>query len=313
MTTLLHKDLEAVPADARGAIAAIGNFDGLHLGHQALVSRVQEMAGDLGAPAAIMTFEPHPREFFAPDAPPFRLTLLPMKQRVLSAWGVNHLFALPFDAKLAALTPEEFIDDILVARFGLRHIVVGHDFAFGKGRAGNVDTLRAAAAAGKFGLTVVEPVLCPDGSAYSSTRIRQHVQKAELEAAENLLGRAFEIEAPVVHGDKRGRELGYPTANQQAGRYARLPFGIYAVSVLVEGEKIWRAGVANFGVRPMFRIEQPIFETFIFDFAGDIYDKQMRVRPLKYLRGEAHFDSLDALKEQMNRDCLEARAVVKST
>ncbi|MDE1151931.1 MAG: bifunctional riboflavin kinase/FAD synthetase [Micavibrio sp.] len=313
MTTQLHKDLDAIPPAARGAIAAIGNFDGLHLGHQALVQRVQHMAGDLGAPAAVMTFEPHPREFFAPDAPPFRLTLLPMKQRVLAAWGVNHLFTVPFNAALASLSPEAFIDDILVAHFGLRHIVVGHDFAFGKGRAGNVDTLRAAAAAGKFGLTVVDPVNCPDGSAYSSTRIRQHVQKAEFAEAEALLGRPFEIEAPVVHGDKRGRELGYPTANQQAGRYVRLPYGIYAVSVLVEGEKLWRAGVANFGVRPMFRIEQPIFESFIFEFSGDIYDKQVRVRPLKYLRGEAHFDSLEALKDQMNRDCLEARAVVKSS
>ncbi len=309
----LHNDLAQIGAGAIGAVIAIGNFDGLHLGHRALVGQAQKVAQELGAPTGVMTFEPHPREYFQKNAAPFRLTLLPMKQRLLNDMGVDHLFALAFNADLASLTGQEFIDKILVEKLQAQHIVVGADFAFGHNRSGNIDTLRAAAAAGKFGLTVVEPVLCPDGMAYSSSRIREHLSKGEFDAANALLGWHWQIEAPVVHGDKRGRELGYPTANQQAGRYVRLPYGIYVVEVLIEGEAQFRRGVANFGIRPMFRIEQPIFETFIFDFSAEIYDKEMRVRPLKFLRPEAAFNGLEALKAQMNQDCLAARAMVKSS
>ena len=309
----LHNDMTQLPDAAKGCVIAIGNFDGLHLGHRALVAETLRIAKTLGAPAAVMTFEPHPREFFQKDGAPFRLTLLPMKQRLLNEFGVDHLFALDFNAQLAALTGQEFIDKILKTALQAKHIIVGADFAFGHNRSGNIETLRAAAATGSFGLTVLEPVLCPDGTPYSSSRIRAHLAKAEFEAADSLLGWHWQIEAPVVHGDKRGRELGYPTANQQAGRYVRLPYGIYAVEVLIENDLHFRRGVANFGIRPMFRIEQPIFETFIFDFSAEIYDKEMRVRPLKYLRAEAAFNGLEALKDQMKQDCLAARAMVKSS
>ena len=299
-----------VDAGAKGAVIAIGNFDGLHLGHQALVKKTREIAKSLGAPAAVMTFEPHPREYFQKDAAPFRLTLLPMKQRLLEDMGVEHLFALDFNAQLAALTGQQFIDDILIGVLEVKHIIVGADFAFGHNRSGNIDTLQRS---GRFGVTVMEPVLCPDGTAYSSTRIRDHLSKAEFDAANALLGWHWQIEAPVIHGDKRGRELGYPTANQRVDRYLRLPYGIYAVDVLLENDSHPLRGVANFGIRPMFRIEQPIFETFIFDFSAEIYDKEMRVRPLKFLRPEAAFNGIEALKDQMKQDCLAARAMVKSS
>lgn len=308
----LHNSIDAAAAAMPGAVIAIGNFDGLHLGHQALIGRMLDIAGAAKAPGAVMTFEPHPREFFDPGGAPFRLTLLPMKARLLSQWRAPHLAALPFDASLAALSGEAFINEILVGRLKARHIVVGHDFVFGKNRSGGIVTLQAAAAAGKFGLTVVDPVAGRDGAVYSSTKIRTLLSQGDFDGAEKLLGWRWQMEAPVVHGDKRGRALGYPTANQQAGRYIRLPYGIYAVDVSIE-EGAFRRGVANFGIRPMFRIEQPIFETFIFDFSQDIYGKNMRVRPLRYLRPEAAFDGLEALKNQMKQDCVAARSVVISS
>ncbi len=304
----LHNNT-AIPEEALGTVVAIGNFDGVHLGHQALIKKAGEIAHAQNAKLSVLTFEPHPREFFQPQGEPFRLTLLPMKQRLLAELGVAHLFALPFDEALSRLTAEEFIKNILGEGLGAKHVVVGQDFAFGKGRAGNVELLQKA---GHFGVTALVPVTCAGAEAYSSTRIRSFLKEAKFSEATALLGRDWQVEMPVVHGDKRGRELGYPTANQQVGRYLRLPYGIYAVKVLIEGETNWRGGVANFGIRPMFRIEQPIFETYIFDFTGDLYGKTMRVQPLKYLRGEQAFAGLEALKSQIKQDCHAAVSVLKS-
>jgi riboflavin kinase/FMN adenylyltransferase len=270
-------------------------------------------ARKLGVPLAVLTFEPHPREFFQKGAEPFRLTLLPMKARLVEPLGVRHLVALPFDAALAALPAQEFIDRILVRGLGAKHIVVGADFAFGKGRAGTVDTLREVADDGLFGLTVLQPVCCDEAEAFSSSRIRALLAEGKFGDAAALLGHPWEIEAEVVHGDKRGRDLGFPTANQRVTRYLRPPFGVYAVRVKIEGEDKWRDGAANFGIRPMFRIEEPIFETYILDFTGDIYGKTMRVQPIAHLRPEMSFNGLEALKERIKQDCVAARAVLKST
>lgn len=297
--------MTALPALPHGTVLAIGNFDGVHPGHLALINRAQEIAAEQKLTAAVLTFEPHPREFFAPDGEPFRLTLLPMKARLIAAAGIRDIFAPSFDAGFAGLSANEFMA-FLRDRLRARHIVVGGDFAFGKGRAGTVDTLRQM-----FDVTVIDPVTCRDGAAYSSTRIRELLRTGDLQGAAGLLGRAWEIEAEVVHGDKRGRELGFPTANQQVERYVRMPFGIYAVRVQIEGEQETRMAVANFGIRPMFRIRQPIFETHIFDFAQSIYGKIMRVEPVRYLRPEMAFDGLDALIVQMKQDCLDARGVFK--
>lgn len=309
----LHNNIEDLPPEVRAAVVAIGNFDGVHLGHRALLEKAGAIARETAAPLAVLTFEPHPREFFQPEGEPFRLTLLPMKQRLLEKFGVTSLFALPFDAAFAQLTADEFIRLVLARGLGARHVIVGADFAFGKGREGNVQTLQRAQDEGLFGVSVIEPVTCTDSKAYSSTRIRALLKEARFGEAAALLGWDWQIEMPVVHGDKRGRELGFPTANQQAGRYVRLPYGIYAVRVQIEGENVWRGGVANFGIRPMFRIEQPIFETYIFDFEREIYGKNLRVQPLKYLRAEQAFEGLEALKMQIEQDCHAAVSVLKSS
>lgn len=306
----LHKNLGQIPEDARGSVCVIGNFDGLHLGHQALLRQAADIARAQNAPLSVLTFEPHPREFFQPDGDPFRLTLLPAKQRILAGLGVAHLFAAEFNAALAALSPQEFIENILKKQLGVKHVMVGRDFAFGRGRAGTIEHLRQAAG---FGLTAIDPVTCDGEETYSSTRVRGLLRAGKLDEAAALLGRRWEIEMPVVHGDKRGRELGYPTANQQAGRYLRLPLGIYAVRAQVEGETMWRDGVANFGIRPMFRITQPIFETYIFDYSTKIYGKNLRVQPVKFLRPEQEFKGLEALAAQIKQDCHSAAAVLKST
>jgi riboflavin kinase/FMN adenylyltransferase len=296
---------------ATGCVLAIGNFDGVHQGHRALIARAREIAVKEGGPLGIVTFEPHPRQFFQPATEPFRLTLLPMKQRLLQELGVHHIFALPFDSELSQLTAEEFIDRILVSDLKARHVVVGENFAFGKRRSGTVKTL--AAAGDKFKLTAMKPVLSQEGQVYSSSAIRELLRQGQFQAAEKLLGWPWQIEAPVVNGDKRGRELGYPTANQNVPDYVRIPYGIYAVRVRLENESLWRDGVANFGIRPMFQIAQPIFETFIFDFSSEIYGKNIRVQPVKHLRPEQSFKDIAALVAQMKEDCIKAKAVLKST
>jgi riboflavin kinase/FMN adenylyltransferase len=285
----------------------------VHLGHRALVAAARQTADRLGAPLAVMTFEPHPREFFQPGGEPFRLTLLPMKQRLLETLGVDHLFALRFDAAFSRVTAREFIEEILKNGLGARHLVTGPDFSFGRGREGTVQMLQEAQKHGLFGFTQVAPALCNGQMIYSSTRIRAHIRAGELEKAASLLGHPFELEGEVVHGDKRGRTIGYPTANQQIPRYIRPPYGIYAVKVKVLGEKTWRDGVSSLGIRPMFEVKQPILETFIFDFNDDIYGKTMRVRLVQKLRPEMNFSDLDALKTRIHEDCLAARAVLKST
>lgn len=311
--TELHNNIDNIPLQARGAVVAIGNFDGVHLGHRALVQAAKDIADKAGAPLGVLTFEPHPREFFQPKGEAFRLTLLPAKRRLLSELGVRHVFALNFDEKLAGLGADEFINHVLVKDLGARHIVTGADFAFGRGRSGNAETLQKSAKEGCFGFTAIDPVCCDGSEVYSSTRIRTLLQAGKFADAAGLLGHPWEIEAEVVHGDKRGRDLGYPTANQRVPRYLKPPYGVYAVRVMIEGETAWRTGAANFGIRPMFRIEEPIFETYIFDFADDIYGKTMRVQPIAHLRPEMAFSGLEALKERIKQDCVDARAVLKST
>ena len=305
----VHYDYKNI-TDGRGCVLAIGNFDGVHRGHRQLLDHARGIAMREGRPFGVMTFEPHPREFFQPSAPPFRLSLLPMKQRLMADIGVEHLFALPFTHELSQLTGDEFIQNVLASGLNVHHVVVGEDFEFGRGRSGNTSLLRAATS---FATTVVPIIRCAGMEPYSSTRIRAALEKADLKTVAELLGWPWEMEAPVVHGDKRGRTIGYPTANQKVDRYARLPFGIYAVRVMIEGETEWRHGAANFGIRPMFKIESPILETFIFDFSSEIYDKSVRVRPVQRLRGEMNFDGLPALQAQMEQDCLAARAVLKSS
>ena len=292
-----------IPEAARGGVVAIGNFDGMHPGHRALIATAARIAREKGLPLTALTFEPHPREF-SREAEPFRLTLQTPKERLLKEAGADHVVTLPFDAGLAALTAEVFIADILVEGLAARHVVVGEDFHFGRQRGGTVATLESA---GGFGVTALAPACDAEGTPYSSTRVRDALRTGDFARAEALLGYPFEVEGEVLHGDKRGREIGFPTANQDVTRYVRIPFGIYAVQLKVEGEGEWRAGAASFGIRPMFEVRQPLLETHIFDFAQEIYGKILRVRPIKYLRPEMHFGHIAELESQIREDCAAAR------
>lgn len=310
---LFHNDYSNLPADARGAVVAIGNFDGVHLGHRSLLAAARQIATRLHAPLAVMTFEPHPRSFFAkPGSEPFRLTLAPMKRRLLAQLGVDAMIVPTFDQTFAQIPAAVFLQDILKDALDAKHIVVGAGFTFGKERAGTTDTLRRAEDDGLFGLTLIDPARCEGSDIYSSTRIRAHIRAGALSIAENLMGHPFEMEAEIVKGDQRGCTIGFPTANQRVSDYVRLPYGIYAVRVLIEGETVWRNGAANYGIRPMYEVTEPLLETHIFDFNADIYGKIMRVRPIKFLRPEMKLDGLEALKTRISQDCAEAAACLQS-
>lgn len=301
-----------VPDDARGAVVAIGNFDGVHPGHRAVLGRAWDVAEKRAAPLGLVTFEPHPRRFFQPTIPPFRLTPAPAKRRLMRAAGVGVYYELPFDAAMAALTAEAFIDRILIEGLGVRHIVVGAGFAFGKGRTGTVSVLEHVAGHKGVGVTVVAPVSANDGALCSSTRVRECLQRGEPERAAALLGRLWSIEGPVEHGEKRGRLLGFPTANLGLDDFLRPAFGVYAVRarVLEDGATIPISGVANIGMRPTVGGTRAQLEAHLFDFAGDLYGRRLAVELLAFLRPERKFDSLDALKAQIAEDGARARGML---
>ncbi len=304
-------DLSDITPTDRGAAAAIGNFDGVHLGHRAVIDLARDEAARLGAPLGVMTFEPHPREFFAPDAPPFRLMNRAARAHRLEKIGVERLFELPFDAALAALTPEDFARNVIARGLGLRHVVIGSDFRFGKGRAGDAAMLAALGREHGFGVTV-SPLVALDVGEVSSTAIRHALSEGRPRNAAAMLGHWHRLEGEVIHGEKRGRELGYPTANMDISGLHMPRFGVYAVKVdVLDGPHAGTYdGAASIGVRPMFGENQPNCETFLFDFKGDLYGTEISVALVEYLRGEEKFDGLDALITQMDADCARAKEVL---
>lgn len=286
-----------------GGTVAIGNFDGVHRGHQQVLTAA--LAGP--RPAIALTFEPHPREFFGKQ-PIFRLTPAAEKARLAAALGLDGVVVAPFDADLAALSADAFIAEVLVKRLAVRHVVVGHDFAFGARRSGTAETLAAAGARHGFTTQIVAPY-GDEGTVISSSRIRELLAEGDVAAAAAQLGYRFQVSAPVIHGEKRGRELGYPTANQALSPACGLAHGIYAVRARIDGA--WRDGVASFGRRPTFHADgAPLLETFVFDFAGDLYGKVLTVTLVAYIRPELKFDGVDALIAQMDRDSEAARAAL---
>ncbi|MEM7523132.1 MAG: bifunctional riboflavin kinase/FAD synthetase [Pseudomonadota bacterium] len=298
----------AAPED-RGASVAIGNFDGVHRGHQAVL----DLARGRG-PLGVVTFEPHPREVFAPDAPPFRLMRLGARADRLAALGVERLFVLPFDREFSSLTAEAFCADVLAGGLGLSHVVVGADFRFGAKRAGDVDFLRDAGERLGFDVTIAD--LIADGSEeVSSTAIRAALADGRVADATRMLGHLHRVEGVVEHGEKRGRELGYPTANQSMAGLMTPKFGVYAVRVLVKDGPSAGAydGVASLGVRPMFGENKPNLETYLFDFDGDLYGARISVGLVMFQRPELKFDGLDALIDQMRADEVEARRILSTT
>ncbi len=297
-------------ADAdRGATAAIGNFDGVHLGHRSVIEQTRAAAPD--APLGVVTFEPHPREFFAPDAEPFRLMGPAARASRLAKLGVERLYQLNFNHAMASLTPEEFARRVLCDGLGLRHVVVGADFCFGKGRAGDVTDLQRFGAEMGFGVAVAE-LMAQDGVQVSSTAIRQALSDGRPRDAAALLGHWHRIEGDVIGGEQRGRELGYPTANMSIDGLHPPRFGVYAVIVDIEDgpHRGSYHGAASVGTRPMFGENLPNIETFLFDFSGDLYGTTLSVALVDYLRGEETFDSLEALITQMDADCARARQLL---
>ena len=303
--------LEDVSDADRGACAAIGNFDGVHLGHR----RVLEAArAACDAPLAVLTFEPHPREVFRPDDPPFRLTDPEARAHLLEKMGVEVLFELDFGL-IRPMPHDVFSADVLAAGLGLSHVTVGADFRYGRGRSGTLETLRAEGAAHGFGVTVADLLAVdPAGARVSSTAIRAALSEGRPQDAAAMLGHWHRIEGPVLHGDKRGRDLGYPTANLSLGRLHRPRFGVYAVLVdVLDGPHAGtRHGVASIGVRPQFGENEANLEVHLFDFAGDLYGAVLSVALVAFLRPEARFDSVEALIARMNEDCAAARAVLTS-
>ncbi|NVK46889.1 MAG: bifunctional riboflavin kinase/FAD synthetase [Rhodobacteraceae bacterium] len=297
-----------IPEEAKGCAAAIGNFDGVHRGHRYVID-LARAHGPLG----IVTFEPHPREFFAPGAPPFRLMNADSKASRLAKLGVEQLFQLPFNADLAAMTPEAFAREIIVEGLGLKHVVVGADFCFGAKRAGKVADLQRFGEEMGFGVTIAE-LLETDSGISSSSAIRVALSEGAPEKAAEMLGHWHRIEGKVGHGDKRGRELGYPTANMSIEGLHAPKFGVYAVlvDVLTGPHKGTYQGAASLGVKPTFGANMPCLETFIFDFSGSLYDEHLSVAFVEYLRPELVFTGLEPLIEQMDQDCAQARAILEA-
>jgi riboflavin kinase/FMN adenylyltransferase len=304
----IHRDTTYLDPADRGATVAIGNFDGVHLGHQAVL---RQAASVTGAPLGVVTFEPHPREILIPDAPPFRLMNAEARSHRLAKLGVIHLYELPFNAALMALSPEDFARDILGERLGLAHVTVGQDFRFGRNRAGTADDLKGFGDRFGFGVTIAELVETA-GLEVSSTRIREALAEGQPRDAAMMLGHQHRIEGVVERGDQRGRDLGYPTANMSITGLHPPKFGVYAVRIdVLTGENAGRYdGVASLGVRPMFGENIPNLETHVFDFRGDLYGSQMSVALVEYLRPEEKFDSLEALIVQMDADSARAREIL---
>jgi len=303
-----YRDLD--PAH-RGAAVAIGNFDGVHRGHQVLIGDADHARTPIGAPLGVVTFEPHPRRFFQPSAPPFRLTEPAEKARRLAQHGVELLYVLPFDAALSGMAAEDFVHDVLHAGLGISHAVVGADFRFGKGRTGDAVLLRNIGMRLGFGVTIHDLVGDEMGE-FASTALRVLLEDGRCEEAARQLGRWHTVRGTVQQGDRRGRDLGYPTANLVFGEQLIPRHGIYAawVDILDGPHQGHHAGVVSIGVRPTFGVNAPNFEVHLFDFSGDLYGAEISVGLVRFLRAEVKFDTVAALVAQMDRDSADARAAL---
>ena len=302
----IYKHWQGVDAAHRGASIAMGNFDGVHLGHQHVIG-LAALHGNLG----VVTFDPHPRSYFAPNTPPFRLMNAETRTNRLARLGVQTLFELPFDATLAALSPQDFVTQVLAEGLGVSHVTVGADFCFGKGRQGSAADLQTLCAG--FGITVhLADLLALEGVDISSTQIRAALAEGDTQTARKMLGHWHRIDGEVIHGEKRGRQLGYPTANMDVTGLHLPRAGVYAVlaDVLTGPHQGQYRGAANLGVRPMFGENRPNLETFLLDFKGDLYGEHLSIAFVEWLRGEENFDGLPALIAQMDADCARTREVL---
>jgi riboflavin kinase / FMN adenylyltransferase len=301
---------DPMPDDLRSAVVALGNFDGFHLGHQAVAGEAIAQARSAGRPAIIATFDPHPVRFFAPQAPWFRLTTLDQRQRLFEDAGADAMLVFDFDASLAATTAEDFIVKLLVERLGISAVVTGEDFTFGNRRGGNIDVLRSLGAAHGLTATAMGPVV-DEGGVISSSRVRDALKAGDCVTATRLLTRPFAVDGVVQHGDKNGRLLGFPTANIDMGHYLRPRYGIYAVKGRLADGRILN-GAANLGIRPSFDPPKELLEPYFFDFNEDLYGQNIEVEFHAFIRPEAKFDSMNELKAQMLADCGKAHKILGS-
>jgi riboflavin kinase/FMN adenylyltransferase len=302
-------DWRGLPDEFKGAAVAIGAFDGVHRGHQAVIATAREAARSLNAPLAVVSFDPHPRRWFQPDAAPFRLMTPAQMARALEPLGVDRLYLLPFDADMAAMSDEAFAREVLSEGLGVRHAAVGFDFTYGKGRTGSPEGLRRHGEALGFTVSVADRVDDPDGLKLSSSAVREAVRAGDMDRAKAILGRPFAIEGEVIHGDKRGRTIGVPTANIRLGDYMRPAYGVYATRTRLPDGRVLD-GVASLGLRPMYALEEPLLEVWLFDFDGDLYGQTVETELTAFLRVEQTFDDLNALKAQIDRDAAAARAAL---
>jgi riboflavin kinase/FMN adenylyltransferase len=308
---IVARDPAAPPQGLEGAVVAIGNFDGVHRGHQAVLARARALADRLGKPCAVLTFEPHPADFFAGRKVVHRLTPEDAKATALSRFGVDGMIVLSFGAELARLEAERFVTDILLERLGVSGVVVGYDFHFGRGRIGSPAFLTDAGERHSFVVEVVEKITADEqGSldAVHSSGVRNALERGDVAQARRLLGHDFFVISDVVHGQKLGRTIGFPTANLRIDESSGLRYGIYAVRLKVDGKTL--DGVASWGRRPTVDNGAPLLEVYVFDFAGNLYGKQVEVDFIEWLRPELKFDGLDALTAQIEKDCAEAKAVL---
>lgn len=299
---------QSLPDQLRGSVLALGNFDGFHLGHQAVVNRAISLGFHQRRPVIVATFDPHPVRYFRPGVPPFRLTTLDQRERLFAHAGADAMLVFEFGQELASMSAEEFVSEVLARQLGVAAVVTGQDFTFGRGRAGNAQLLNDLGRRHGIGAEAVAPVLL-DGEPVSSSRIRQALGEGDPGKATHLLTRPFAVEAIVERGDGRGHEFGYPTANLSLGDFQRPAYGIYAVRVRLDDERE-HCGVASFGVRPMFEPPKELLEVYIVDWRGDLYGRTVEVDFVEYIRPEAKFDSVDALVERMHEDEAEARRLL---
>jgi riboflavin kinase/FMN adenylyltransferase len=309
----VYRHTHDLPARARGGVVAIGNFDGLHRGHRGVLAEARTRARAFGVPCNVMTFEPHPRRLFKPDQPPFRLSALRTKLRLMEALDVDNVFVLQFDWEFAKIAAEAFVTDLLVRDLEVVHVVIGRGFRFGHKRQGDADLLARLGAAHDFGVSALDPVLDEDGRTISSSRVRDCLKTGELREAQRLLGRPWEVEGRVEHGAKRGREIGFPTANVPLGEYLEPMHGIYAVRAGVDRgpDTFWMDGAGYIGTRPSVQGQNVLLEVSLFDVTPDLYDKHLRVQLIEFLRADHSFDSMQALSIQIAEDCRHARRVLE--
>jgi riboflavin kinase/FMN adenylyltransferase len=307
----VFRDIDSLPEQAKGAVVALGNFDGVHLGHRAILQETRQRAKALETTPAVLTFEPHPREFFAPNKPRLRLSNLAHKLELLAECGIEHVFVLRFNATLAATRAEDFISRILTEKLAARHVITGHNFFFGKDRKGNKALLEQAAQQGKFGYKACAPVVNEQGEVVSSSAIREALAAGDLVTARAMLGRNYGLRAHVIHGEKRGRTIGFPTMNLPLAQLFTPRFGVYAVRFRFGGESAWHEGIANLGVKPTFGGNQPLLEVHGFDFSADMYGWLLHVELLNFIREEKKFSGIESLRAQIQMDCQSAKILLK--